>query len=645
MCGIAGFLDRRAALAESALARLTRGLTDAIAHRGPDGADIWTDASAGIGLGHRRLAIIDLSPLGAQPMPSADGRYMVAYNGEIYNYPALRAELAAAGATFRGASDTEVMLAGFVAWGIEATLAKMVGMFAMGVWDRATRTLWLIRDRLGVKPLYYAHDGARLIFGSELKALRAVPDWRPTLDRDAMVAYLRHGYVPTPHTIYREARKLPPGAILEWREGSEPEIRVYWDAREKARAGHARWSDPPDDTQAIAGLDALLREAVKGRMIADVPLGAFLSGGIDSSLVVALMQAQSARPVKTFTIGFDEAGYDEAKHAKAVASHLGTDHTELYVRPEHALAVVPKLADMYDEPFADSSQIPTFLVSEMTRRHVTVALSGDGGDENFAGYNRYVLAETLWRRLGPIPAPLRRLAARLLQAPSPSVWNALFAAVPAGLRPVRGAEKMAKAAEVLSLPTLDAVYRRLVSQWPDPAAIALGGTEPRGPLWDPSIAADMPDPVGRMQLLDTLTYLPDDILAKVDRATMAVGLEGREPLLDHRVVEHAWSLPPQFKIRDGEGKWILRRVLEQYVPGSLFDRPKMGFGVPIGTWLRGPLRDWAADLLDPVALAADGLFDPAPIARAWSEHQAGSRDMQYPIWTILMFQAWKRRWA
>ena len=401
--------------------------------------------------------------------------------------------------------------------------------------------------------------------------------------------------------------------------------------------GRAQWNAPRDEAATLDDLEALLKDAVAKRMVSDVPLGAFLSGGIDSSLVVALMQAQSARPVKTFTIGFGEEGYDEAAHAKAVAAHLGTEHTELYVEPRHALEIVPKLADMYDEPFADSSQIPTFLVSEMTRRHVTVALSGDGGDELFAGYNRYVWAEKLWSWIARIPRPLRRAAA----AASERVPRGLSGLLPV----VRPHEKLAKLAEILRLDGIDPVYRRLVSQWPDPAAIMRSGREPQSPLFDPTLVHDMPDPVARMQLIDTLTYLPDDILAKVDRATMATGLEGREPLLDRRLLEFAWTLSPAFKLRGGSGKWPLRRILERYVPRALFERPKMGFGVPIDAWLRGPLRDWAEDLLDPRTLAADGIFEPAPIRKAWADHLAGTREMHYPLWVVLMFQAWKRRWA
>lgn len=645
MCGIAGILDRRQRLTESALAAAVNAMTGAIAHRGPDGDGVWTDAEAGIGLGQRRLAIIDLSAAGAQPMASACGRYVAVYNGEIYNYAELRADLEKAGVAFRGHSDTEVVLEGFVRWGVEATIARCIGMFAWALWDRKTRVFRLIRDRLGVKPLYYAFDGTRLLFGSELKALRAAPDWRPTIDRAALAAYARRGYVPSPQTIYAEAKKLPPGQILEWREGAAPILNEYWSARDAARRGRAAWGTAIDERETLRRLEALLEDAVEKRLVSDVPLGAFLSGGIDSSLVVALMQKCGTGKAKTFTIGFDETGYDEAKHAKAVAAHLGTDHTELYVTPGHALGVVPRLADMYDEPFADSSQIPTFLVAEMTRKHVTVALSGDGGDELFAGYNRYIWAEKLWSHLAPIPAPLRGLAASILGSVPAGAANFLAGLAPAKLRPIRPHEKIAKLAEILRLDGIDAVYRRLISQWPDPSRIVRDATEELGPLADPALAADMPESVARMQLIDSVTYLPDDILAKVDRATMATSLEGREPLLDHRLFEFAWSLPPSFKLRGGVGKWPLREILKRHVPAELFERPKMGFGVPIDSWLRGPLREWAEDLLDEKRLAEDGLFEPAPVRAAWAQHLAGTRENHYPLWTILMAQAWKRRWA
>ena len=644
MCGITGLLDRRRRFATGEIAAALGRMNDTLRHRGPDGGDVWTDAEAGIALGHRRLAVVDLSPTGFQPMHSADGRYVATFNGEIFNFFELRAEIAATGHSFRGTSDTEVMLEGFSRWGIRATVEKLIGMFAIGLWDRATRTLYLIRDRLGVKPLYYACDGTRLIFGSELKALRAVPDFAPSLDRDALLAYFRHADVPGPATIYREAKKLQPGTLLKWQEGREPRLETYWSAREVAVAGRAHWSTKIDDETAIENLDLLLRDAVKRRMIADVPLGAFLSGGIDSSLVVALMQAQSATPIRTFTIGFDEAGYDEAKYAKAVAAHLGCAHTELYVTADQARDVIPKLADFYDEPFADASQIPTYLVAQMTRRHVTVALSGDGGDESFAGYNRHVWADRLESDTRMLPRWLRRGIVRTLTLPGETGYRLLSALLPASKRPVRPAEKAAKLAALLTADDPAAIYRGLVSQWPDPRALVPGASEPDGPIWDKTMAADMPDFAARMQLLDTLTYLPDDVLTKVDRATMAVGLEGRNPLLDHRVVEHAWRLPPHLKLRGGEGKWILREILVRYVPRELFERPKMGFAVPIGAWLRGPLRDWAADLLDPAAIAVDGILAPAPIAAAWAAHQAGE-DRTYALWTVLMFRSWQKRWG
>lgn len=645
MCGIAGLVDRRAQLGEAALTQAVRTMNDTLLHRGPDGGEVWVSPEAGVGFGHRRLAIVDLSPTGVQPMASGDGRFVVTYNGEIFNYLELRAELLAMGVKFRGESDTEVLLEGFVRWGIAETIAKAVGMFAIALWDKREKSLWLIRDRLGVKPLYYAHDGQRLIFGSELKALRAVADWRPGLDRDALTGFMRHGYVPGPRTIYNEARKLMPGQMLEWRDGQAPKLQTYWNVRAKAIEGRGQWDKPIDPREAVDRLDALLREAIRQRMIADVPLGAFLSGGIDSSTVVALMQQQSSRPVRSFSIGFAEDGYDEAGHARAVAKHLGTDHTELYVEPSHALGVVPKLAEWYDEPFADSSQIPTYLVSEMTRKHVTVALSGDGGDENFAGYSRYTYAGTVWDKVARLPGPIRALGAALLEKVGAPLLGAASFLLPGGAQAVRPAEKAAKLAQVLRLDSIDAVYRRLISQWPEPEAIALNGSEPAGPLWDATLAYDMPEPVARMQLLDTMTYLPDDILTKVDRATMAVALEGREPLLDHRVVEFAWSLPMDLKLRGSEGKWILREVLARYVPRSLTDRPKMGFGVPIDSWLRGPLRDWAEDLLDEKAMKADGLLDPAPIREAWRTHLSGTANMHYPIWTVLMFRAWQKRWG
>jgi asparagine synthase (glutamine-hydrolysing) len=645
MCGIVGLLDRRAETPEATLRANVAAMADTLAHRGPDGSGIWVDAQAGVALGHRRLAIIDLSPSGQQPMISADDRYVISYNGEVFNFRELRAELEAAGRHFRGSSDTEVIVEACAAWGLATTVQKLIGMFAFALWDRRDRSLSLVRDRLGIKPLYYRADGRSLMFGSELKALRACPGWRPELDRDALAAYLRAAYVPAPQTIYRGVRKLMPGTILTLGHAGEPEINSFWDLRQVSIAGlEAARGDRRDPAEAVAELDALLRDAVRRRMIADVPLGAFLSGGIDSSTVVALMQAECNRPVKTFTIGFKERGYDEARHAGRVAAHLGTEHTELYVEPEHALEIIPRLPDLYDEPFADPSQIPTYLVSEMTRKHVSVALSGDGGDELFAGYTRYYVALALMRRIERLPWWFRRAAARALRTAPAAAARAAAALIPKAWRPLRPAEGLRKLADLLMERGPDAVYRRLVSQWDEPGRVAASGGETHWPPEDPALAAEIPEPLARLQYFDTKTYLPDDILTKVDRASMAVSLEARVPLLDHRVVEFAWRLPVSLRMRDGIGKWALRQVLKRYVPTQLIDRPKMGFGVPINAWLRGPLREWAEELFDSRALAADGVLKPEPIRALWREHLTGRRNEPYKLWTVLMFQAWRQRW-
>lgn len=645
MCGIAGMVDWRAATPADTLRSIGEAMIETVRHRGPDAGDVWVEAEGGVVLGQRRLAIIDLSPGGAQPMHSADRRYVITFNGEIYNYRDIRRELQVAGRSMRSDSDTEVLLEACALWGVEAAIERAIGMFAFALWDRKTRSLVLARDRLGIKPLYYAASPAQVLFASQLKAFRAAPGWKPSVDDDAVVGYLRHAYVAQPRTIYREAQKLAPGHILTLREGSTPAPKCFWDLRGIAAAGQRRNDPAPDEHEAVERLDALLRDSVSLRMIADVPLGAFLSGGIDSSTVVALMQAQSSRPVKTFSIGFHESGYDEAQCAKQVAAHLGTDHTEFYVEPRHALDVIPQLPDWFDEPFADSSQIPTYLVSELTRKHVTVALSGDGGDELFAGYNRYVWAERLAHAVKLVPRPLRGASATALRALAPQTWNRLCAFVPPGWRPALPGDKLHKIATLLDNPEPDAIYRRLVSQWERPEEVAAAGREPRGPLWDPTIAQDFPDLVPRMQFLDMVSYLPDDILTKVDRATMAVGLEGRVPLLDHRVVAFSWSLPLDLKVRGGRSKWLLRKVLDRYVPRSLIERPKMGFGVPIDAWLRGPLREWAEALLMPARLAAYGFVRVEPVRRAWQEHLEGTRNWQYPLWTVLMLQAWRERWA
>ena len=580
-------------------------------------------------------------------MTSADGRYTVVFNGEIYNFEALRSELGAHGEFFRGRSDTEVLLRAMSAWGIERAIPRLWGMFAFALWDSAERRLHLVRDRLGKKPLYYGWFGDHLLFGSELKALRAHRFFSAEVDRTALANYLRFAYVPSPLSIYEGVRKLPPGSWLTVdpnRPGFLPAPKRYWDPAEIARAGEA---DPLNlsDADAIDELERLLADATQLRAVADVPLGAFLSGGIDSSAVVASLQAQSNRRVATFTIGSPEDSYDESGHASAIARHLGTDHTELIVTPSEARAVVPLLPSLYDEPFADSSQIPTFLVSQLARRHVTVALSGDGGDEVFGGYNRHVAGPRMWSRLRPVPMPLRRALARGIQAVPPGQWDRLGLAadrfLPANRRGVLTGNNAHKFAGVADVASVNEMYARLISLWTDASSVLTGGGT--GDLGDgESLAPDL-DPARQMMLLDLVTYLPDDILVKVDRASMGVSLEARTPLLDHRLVEFAFRLPHHQIIRGGEGKWLLRRVLERHVPRSLLDRPKKGFGIPIDAWLRGPLREWAEELLSPSRLAREGFFQVAPVQQALRAHLDGRRNLQHQLWVILMFEAWLDR--
>jgi len=643
MCGIAGFLDR-ACQDEERLSRAVADMADSLAHRGPDARGVWVDAPAGLAFGHRRLAIVDLSPAGAQPMASACGRYVVCYNGELYNAPELAERLDRAGVVRRGHSDTEILVEWCARWGVRALLDACEGMFAFALWDRHERTLVLARDRLGIKPLYWSHRDGLLLFGSELKALRRHGGWTPEIDRDAVASYLRFGYVPAPRSIYKGVRKLEPGHLLTLRPGAGPEISPWWSLRGVARAGleHPFEGSPGE---AVDELERLLRRAVRGEMMADVPLGCFLSGGIDSSTVAALMQAESSRPVRTFSIGFHTKGYDEAAAAKAVAAHLGTEHTEFHVDPADGLEVIPHLPEWYDEPFADSSQIPTHLVARLARKYVTVALSGDGGDELFAGYTRYLWADRVWRKLGRLPVPLRRmLAAGLgtLSGPAGATLAAgALALVPTGVRPSHPADKLRKLARILPAADADALFRRLLSQWDDPERLVPGATEPHGILWDETVRAEFPGFTARMQMLDSVTYLPDDILTKVDRATMAVALEARVPLLNHKVAEFAWRLPLDLKLRDGQSKWALRQVLYRHVPRGLVDRPKQGFSIPLAAWLRGPLRDWAETLLAPAALAEGGLLNPVPIRHAWAEHLHGRRDHAHALWTVLMLQAWR----
>lgn len=639
MCGLAGFLggDSNKVEAEA----LLRRMSDTLVHRGPNDSGIWGDSELGIGLAHRRLSIVDLSPAGHQPMASSGNRYVIAFNGEIYNHLDLRRDL---GSTWRGHSDTETLLAGFEAWGIQKTIERSIGMFAIAVWDMREQTLTLVRDRIGEKPLYYGWQGDNFLFGSELKALRVHPSFRAEVDRGALCLYMRHNYVPAPYSIYQGIAKLQPGCLLTVSlRQREPQVHAYWSAAQVAEVGVAN-TYKGSAVQAVDELESLLKDSVRQQMMADVPLGAFLSGGVDSSTVVALMQAQSSRPVRTFTIGFNEDGYNEAVHAKAVAQYLGTEHTELYVSAEQAMGVIPQLPTLYDEPFADSSQIPTFLVSQLARQHVAVSLSGDAGDELFCGYSRYSLASKLWGRIGKMPLSFRRIASKGVTALPPAAWDKIGMPLGKlfrrGSRPFGIGDKLHKGASLLGSQSVDDLYFGLMSYQRVPSKLVVGGYEPPSLLTGLRPLLKGLQPMQRMMALDTLTYLPDDILVKVDRASMGVSLESRVPLLDHRVVEFAWRLPQSMKLRDGQTKWALRQVLYRHVPKELIERPKMGFGIPLHDWLRGPLREWAEVLLDEGRLRREGYFDPQPIRKMWAEHLTGARNWAPHLWSVLMFQAW-----
>ena len=643
MCGIVGFINLKQSIRDRMSA--LNDMTQSIVHRGPDDGGQWYDHESGIALGHRRLSILDLSPAGHQPMLSSGGRYVIVFNGEIYNYLDIRKELESVmSVDWSGHLDTEVILAAFEAWGIEHSVKRFIGMFAIALWDREERCLHLIRDRVGEKPLYYGWVENTFLFGSELKALRAHPAWSDDINHDALALFLRHNYIPTPYSIYTGIKKLIPGTILTIHPGKDitgyvPDPQTYWSLKEIVIQG---MKNPyiGDEKNAVEQLDSLLRNSVRQQMVSDVPLGAFLSGGVDSSTVVALMQVQSNRPVRTFTIGFHEAEYNEAEHARAVATHLHTDHTDLYVTPRDAIDVIPKLPSLYDEPFSDASQIPTYLVSQLTRHHVTVSLSGDAGDELFGGYNRYFLSKSLWNRIGWMPRALRSAVAAGCTALSPASWNTIAAVLPAKVRLRNMGDKLHKLADIIAVKSPEEMYRHFVSHWKEPRSVVSGAREPTTLLTDPSIWPELPDFTQRMMYLDTLTYLPDDILVKIDRAAMGVSLETRVPFLDHRLIEFAWRLPLSYKIHNGEGKWLLRQVLYKYVPKKLIERPKMGFGIPIDNWLRGPLRDWASELLDEKRLREEGFFNPEPIRKKWQEHLSGSRNWQYLLWDVLMFQSW-----
>jgi len=644
MCGILGFFDGKNSLTRDAARRAGAAMIRTLAHRGPDDEGIWQDSVAPVLLAHRRLSILDLSPLGHQPMESATGRYVITFNGEIYNFQELQKDLEKSGAKFRGRSDTEVMLAGFEQWGLNLTLQKLDGMFAFGLWDRMDRTLHLVRDRMGKKPLYVGWAGPTVTFASELKAFRKHPLFKPAVNRDALALYLRYACVPAPFSIYKGVWQLPAGCrmVLDTRKYAEgadfrPLMEPYWHHARVVEA--AKYGAPViGDEDAVKSFEALLKDCVRERMISDVPLGALLSGGLDSSVVVAMMQQQSARPVKTYTIGFKEKGFDEAGAARAVAKHLGTEHHEMYVGPKEALDVIPRLPDIYDEPFSDESQIPTYIVSQFARKEVTVALSGDGGDELLGGYVRHVEGDRMWRTIGWMPGFVRKGAGHAIRMIGPDTWSLLNPKSP------RFGERLHKGAELLLAGGFDDIYMSLASRWSQPAKLVGRAQEMPIPLTDPEWKPQGLAFAEQLMYADALSYLPNDILVKVDRASMAVGLECRAPLLDYRLFEYAWRLPLRMKIRDGKGKWLLRQVLSHYMPAELYERPKQGFSVPVGTWLTGTLRDWAADLLDESKLKQQGYLNAPLISAEWKAFLKGRTHNSYRLWTVLMFQAWLQRW-
>ncbi|UDY33929.1 asparagine synthase (glutamine-hydrolyzing) [Dermatobacter hominis] len=638
MCGIAGLLDPTGSSTGDELAAIASAMAGEVAHRGPDGHGTWVDPAAGVGLGHRRLSILDLSDAGAQPMTSADGRWVLAYNGEVYNHRELGRRLVAEGVRLRGHSDTEVLVEAIAAWGLGRALERCEGMWAFAVWDRRERRLTLARDRVGEKPLYYGTAGRAVVFASGLDALAAHPDFDRTISADAVCGLMRYKYVPAPLAIFRDACKLPPGCtVVVEADGSVGEPVAYWSYAEVVEQAAARPFEG-SITEAVDELEQLLASSVSRRLVADVPVGAFLSGGIDSSTIVAAMQAVASGPVATFTIGSPDSGFDESDDARRVARHLGTRHHELIATGADALAVVDLLPVVYDEPFADSSQIPTFLVSQLARRHVTVALSGDGGDELFGGYNRYRWIPGIDRRLRRVPIGARRLAARIANRLPADRWDDVGRVIPERVRPRQLGLKVEKAASVAVLGGPEEMYLRVISHWPDPTAVVPRGTDPEVLAKRPERWPAVADGTARMMAVDLLTYLPDDILTKVDRATMAVGLEGRVPFLDRRIVEFAAALPMSMRSSDGESKVVLRRLLDRSVPRHLVDRTKTGFGIPLDAWLRGPLRGWASDLLDgPVA---SEWFDPTTLRTAWDEHRTGARNHGYRLWDVLMFLAW-----
>lgn len=645
MCGIAGFYSFGARKREEER-RSCKAMTEAIAHRGPDDSDVWQDPDAALALGHRRLSIIDLSSGGHQPMASHTGRFVIVFNGEIYNYRSLQADLEAAGHIFKSRSDTEVMLGAFEQWGVNQTLQKLEGMFAFALWDRQERKLHLVRDRFGKKPLYVGWGKESLLFASELKAFHAHPDFEPEISRDVLALYMRYGYVCAPHCIFEGVWQLLPGArmtldmdSLQCQKILQDQMEVYWYLPSIVEEAKAH-PNVKSERECIEEFEEMFREATHQRMISDVPLGAFLSGGIDSSAVVAMMQSGSDRPVQTFSIGFEEAGYNEAVYAKKIARHLGTQHHEFYVTAQDALNVIPKLPDIYDEPFADPSQIPTYLISKLAREEVSVALTGDGGDEILGGYQRHTHIPAVWKKIGWVPYPLRRGIGALARAVPVGVYDFLYAGYP------QFGRRMHRLAHLIGLKGPEDVYAYLVGAWPNPEDVVLGGKVPSIPLSEPAWQPQGLSFAEKMMYGDALSYRPNDLMVKSDRASMAVALELRAPLMDHKLCEYAWRLPQDMKVRGMSGKWLLRQVLKRYVPEELFERPKMGFGIPVSAWLRGPLKDWGAALLDKKKLEEQGYLNADLVWDAWEKHQKGvtADANSMHLWSALMFQAWYERW-
>jgi len=642
VCGLTGFWNQNdSSIKYKELLERAQTMAATINWRGPDSRGEWADEKTGISIAHRRLAVVDLTSAGHQPMVSASGRYVIAYNGEVYNSTEIRNDLKGRHISWRGHSDTETILEACGILGVSETVKKCIGMFAFAIWDRQERELWLVRDRLGIKPLYYGFNNGIFFFGSQIKTFLQHPAFRPEMNLFAVQEYLRFGYIPAPLSIWKDISKLTQGSWIKLSAGGTVDTGTYWDLETAVRKGmENRFTGTPEE--AADELEMLLKDAVKCRMIADVPLGAFLSGGIDSSLVCALMQSQSSKPIKTFSIGFAEQGYNEAQYAKAVASHLGTEHHELYVSSAQAQAVIPVIPVWYDEPFADSSQIPTVLVSRLARQHVTVALSGDGGDELFAGYGRYTATEHAATFLKHIPFPMRSIAANCIRSVSPEKWHALASIFPekSGLSKIVTRAWMY--AEILLKQNFKDLYCHLVSHWQNPFPLVMGANGDNETKWNSKFNSQFLARREWMQYIDTITYLPDDILTKTDRASMSCSLELRVPIIDHRAVELSWRFPSKWKTDNGVTKRPLRHILYKYIPEKLIERPKMGFGIPLSTWLRTDLREWAEDLLNTKKMNEDGIFQPKQIRNRWIDHLSGNGDWDYPLWIILMFQAWKK---